>query len=229
MVRFVEKIKQRTRAYQRNARAPLRAADIGWIFLAGSVIGFVLEGIWSILLHGAWENHASTVWGPFCIIYGIGMVLMYVLSIYVEAKPLPVRFLSFAVTGSLLEYVASLFQELAFGSVSWNYEGQLLNVNGRISLRMTLIWGLLGVLFSSFVFPFFARILEKTHVHGWQIACACLCGFMLVNLFMSAAAVLRWRERGESQAPSNAFEEYLDGNYGDARMERTFSNLKFLE
>lgn len=220
--------KERNTESKTRERTRLYFTDVAWVFLIGSVIGFVLEGLWSILLRGGWENHASVVWGPFCIIYGLGGALMYVLSLFIKSKPIVVRFLLFALVGSSLEYAASLFQELVFGSVSWDYAGQLLSIGGRVSLRMTLIWGLLGTLFAVAIFPRLQELLDKTHVRGWQIVCLCLCCAMLVNLIMSAAAVLRWRERYEKCAPSNAFEEYLDDAFDDARMEKTFVNLKFL-
>ncbi len=217
------------RKKEAEPKMSVRFTDIAWLFLAGSVIGFLLEGIWSIFTKGAWENHASVVWGPFCIIYGIGTVGMYLVSRYTASLFLPLRFLMFALTGSGLEYVASLFQEIVFGSTSWNYEGQVLNIGGRVSLKMTLIWGMLGVVFSLFIFPLFERLLEKTHNSALQVTCVCLCGFMLVNLFMSAVAVLRWGERTREKAPSGAFEEYLDRAFHDERMEKTFSNLEFLK
>ena len=50
----------------------LRYTTLFWLFFLGSIAGFVLEGLWRIILVGHWENHSATVWGPFCIVYGIG-------------------------------------------------------------------------------------------------------------------------------------------------------------
>ena len=43
----------------------VEATDMLWLFVGGSVIGFVLEGLWHILRVGTWESHTATVWGPF--------------------------------------------------------------------------------------------------------------------------------------------------------------------
>ena len=37
--------------------------EMFFLFFAGSVLGFLLEGIWRVIRTGAWENHAATVWG----------------------------------------------------------------------------------------------------------------------------------------------------------------------
>lgn len=47
-------------------------ASLFWVFMAGSVLGFIVEGLWCVLRKGAWENHVATVWGPLCLVYGVG-------------------------------------------------------------------------------------------------------------------------------------------------------------
>ena len=54
--------------------------DLFWMFVFGSVTGFLLEGVWSAWRFGAWANHSATVWGPFCIVYGAGMVAVYLVA-----------------------------------------------------------------------------------------------------------------------------------------------------
>lgn len=51
-----------------------------WLFMAGSALGFIAEGLRCVLTDGHWENHSSTVWGPFCIIYGVGALAVYLIS-----------------------------------------------------------------------------------------------------------------------------------------------------
>ena len=84
---------------------------------------------------GAWENHAATVWGPFCIIYGFGAAALYWISGQASDLPIWAQFLLYALIGAAVEYLGSWGQELVFGSVSWDYSDRLLNINGRICLR----------------------------------------------------------------------------------------------
>ena len=119
-------------------------ATLFWLFMFGSVAGFVLEGLWCVITDGHWESHTATVWGPFCIIYGIGAVAVCLLSGLLREKSLPVQFAAFSASGAAVEFFGSLFQELCFGSVSWDYSGHLLNLGGRVSLKMALMWGRAG-------------------------------------------------------------------------------------
>lgn len=202
----------------------LKATDLLWLFVAGSVIGFILEGLWHVLRTGYWESHTATVWGPFCLIYGIGMALLFALSRYIGDKSVLVQFAIYGAIGSAVEYFGSLFQELCFGFSSWDYSDHFLNIGGRISIWMTLLWGALGILFAKFIFPLFERVLHKMRGRAWNIAAAFVSVFMAVNLIFTAMTVLRWSERQKDLPASNMWEEYADERYGDDKMEDIFPN-----
>lgn len=204
-------------------------ATMFWLFLIGSVLGFILEGIWHIIKAGTWESHSATVWGPFCIIYGIAAMVLYVGAIFLKNKNVISQFAVCAFTGSFIEYFSSLFQEICFGSVSWNYSKQMFNIGGRVSLRMTLLWGLLGVTFVKLVFPLFVKFFAKMQGRVWDVSCACLSVFMVANLLVTSAAVSRWGKRLEKPdvMPANSVESFLDERFGNERMESTFPNMVF--
>lgn len=199
-----------------------------WLFIFGSIIGFILEGLWCALRKGSWESHSSTIWGPFCIIYGVGAVSVYIASSILKNKNILLQFILFSVVGSLVEYFGSLLQEIVFGSKSWDYSCHFMNIGGRVSLKMALIWGVLGITFTRFVFPILATYLEKIDGKFWKIGCIVLSIFMAVNFFFSSAAVMRWKERLTGYTPpANALEQFLDKTYGDNEMQKNYPNMKF--
>lgn len=215
------------RKSRRHKSAFWRYSDYFWLFFFGSVVGFFLEGIWSVVLHGSWESHAATVWGPFCIVYGAGTALMYRIARWMSGCALWLQFVSYAVGGSALEYAAGLFQEKCFGSCSWDYSDQFMNLDGRISLRMTLVWGVLGVLFSCFFLPPILRWLPRTHTQGFRVACLVLSFVMAADLAMTSAAVWRWRERMEATPAVGGWQRFLDTHYDDDTMRTLFPNMTF--
>ena len=198
-----------------------------WLFVFGSVIGFILEGLLAVFKRGAWENHSATVWGPFCIVYGIGAVAVYLVSVIMRDNSPLEQFLLFAVAGSAVEYLCSFLQEFFFGSRSWDYSESFLNINGRICLRMSMIWGVLGLGFARLIFPSAVRLLGRTKGHIWKIGCIAMTVFMAINLIVSAAAVFRWHDRLEGIPPRNRIESYIDSRYGEERMERVYGNMIF--
>lgn len=205
-----------------------------WMFLLGSVAGFFIEGLWSVVRWGRWTHHAGVVWGPFCTIYGLGAVAMYIAaSLLVPARPMSrwqlalARFIVCAVAGTLVEYFVSLFQELGFGSVSWDYSHQKYNLGGRVSLGMTFVWGGVGLVFIEFACPAMQLLIAKIQGHGGCIATWALIVFMCVNMAVSAAAVNRWRDRGLQIPPRTSFGAAIDRCFDDERMEYLFPNMQF--
>ena len=213
---------------ERKTANQISYANLFWLFMLGSMAGFVLEGVWCILRKGHWERHAATVWGPFCIIYGIGAVVVYLLAMLLQKRGLVVRFAAFSAAGAVVEYCSSLFQEVCFGSVSWNYSAHFLNLGGRVSLKMSLLWGVLRVVFVWLIFPTLNRMFAKMRGRGWRIGCVVLSLFMVMNLIVSAAAVTRWRNRlaGQEQQAGRMV-QILDEVYDDDTMSELFPNMKF--
>ena len=54
--------------------------ELFWVFFLGSILGFLIEGIWNIILVGEWVDHSATVVGPFCAVYGVGAVAAFVVA-----------------------------------------------------------------------------------------------------------------------------------------------------
>lgn len=201
--------------------------DLFWVFMAGSVLGFVVEGLWCVLRKGVWERHVATVWGPLCLVYGVGAVAIYLMAVYSCGWRPTKQFIACGVAGSLVEYFTSLFQEIFFGSRSWDYSEHYININGRVSLRMTLMWGMLGVLFIRWVLPVLQGMLSRMQGSAWRAACAVLSCWLVVNLLVTGAALGRWKERQQGIAPGNRVEESLDERFPDPRMEALFCNMVF--
>lgn len=206
----------------------LTYSSLFWLFMLGSVIGFVLEGLWCVVRKGHWENHSATVWGPFCIIYGLGAVAVYIMTAYFKDKNVFLQFALCAASGTLIEYVSSVFQEICFDSYSWNYSNHFLNLGGRVSLQMTLIWGILGILFMRFLFPPLAKFLERLKGKGWRIACICLSVFMCINLLVTSVALTRWKERTAGIEADSAIAEFVDDIWDDEKMEAIYPNMTFI-
>lgn len=216
------------KSIKESTESRITYCSLFWLFLIGSVAGFILEGLWCILKKGAWESHSATVWGPFCIIYGFGAVAVYLIATVMKGKKPLLQFILFSVAGTVVEYLGSLFQETVFGSTSWDYSSHFMNIGGRVSLQMTLIWGILGISFVWFVFPSLVRFLKKMEGNSWRIGCLMLSVFMAVNLLLSAAAVMRWKDRLTDNIPAaNVFEQFLDESYGNDAMEKRYPNMKF--
>ncbi len=167
------------------------------------------------------------IYGPFNLVYGFGaLVLTYSLYKYRNRSGIYSFFGGF-ISGSIVEYLCSFFQELAFGSTSWDYSAMPYNLNGRICLEYSIFWGILGVLWIKTIYPIMATwILKIPNKIGKKLT-SFLFVFMIFNSFMSGSTVYRWYQRTQGKESSNIFETYIDKHYPNTRMEKIYANLEF--
>ena len=97
--------------------------------------------------------------------------------------------------GAIFEYLCSLFQEKAFGTVSWEYSDTFLNFAGRTNLFYAIAWGFLGLFWMKIGFPIFGSFLEKIPKRIAIPITTILLVFMIFNLTISSMAAIREQER----------------------------------
>jgi uncharacterized membrane protein len=133
-------------------------------FIFYSFIGFLLETGFGLFTKGVIESRQSFLFGPFCIIYGIGALLIITFLSSLKDKPIRLFFAS-CLLGATTEYLMSYFCEKIFHFKWWDYTGMSLNINGRTCLYFTAMWGILGIVLIKFVNPlldkFFNFIKQK--------------------------------------------------------------------
>lgn len=131
------------------------SAYVVW-FTLGSIAGWVYESVYSVVTTGRWERRGF-LYGPLCPIYGIGLVAALLLfdrpEVASGAFPAWGVFLVSMAGSALLEYGVSFALERLFGAVWWDYSDMPLNLNGRICLPASLLFGAAGVLVAYVLAP----------------------------------------------------------------------------
>lgn len=113
------------------------------LFVIYSIIGWAFESAYCSMRTKKLINRGF-LFGPLCPIYGFGsMLIIYALSPVMQ-YPLLVFLLAFLLT-SALEYAVSLLLEVVFKKSWWDYSEHRLNLNGRVWLVASAIWGLLAM------------------------------------------------------------------------------------
>ena len=129
-------------------------------FVFYSFIGYLLETGFGLISKGVIESRQSFLFGPFCAIYGIGAILMIITLNKFKDRPV-LLFFGGVVVGSVAEYGMSFVCEKVFHFIWWDYSDYFLNINGRVCLYFSVMWGALAVILIRYVNPFFNKILLK--------------------------------------------------------------------
>ena len=136
-------------------------------FMLYSFVGWLYESILCSVAGRKLVNRGFLN-GPVCPIYGVGAVAVDLLAVLLQGRHPVQQFLAFSASGAAVEYFGSLFQERCFGTFSWDYSQDFLNLGGRVSLQTALVWGALGFLFVWLAFPGISRLLQRMRGAGRQ-------------------------------------------------------------
>lgn len=200
---------------------------IFWIFIIGSVIGYIVEMIVGFVQnHGQFVSRQGLLFGPFIPVYGVGLSIYYIIIPRIKTLDNPKIFIYSMILGGITEYLFSYFQEKLFGSISWDYSNLLFNFNGRTSLLHCVYWGIGGVLFMDWVYPLinnFFKYFEKT-----KYLTALLVVFMLFNISISCLAANRQEERLKFIEADNEIDLFLDRFFPNDTMDKIYSNKKIV-
>lgn len=206
------------------------------LFFIGAFLGDITETIFCLITTGRLMSRSSVVYGPFSIVWGLGCALLTLLLYRYKDKSDRYIFLAGTLLGGAYEYVCSVFTELVFGTVFWDYSGFTFNLGGRINLLYCFFWGFAAVLWLKTVYPFLSRLIEKLPRRFGTILCNFLIVFMIYNVLISSCALARYTERNttpEITYTESSVQEiiihYLDNHFPDERMERIYPNAKIVD
>ena len=114
-------------------------------FIIYSIIGFFMETIYGVFTKGMLESRKSFLYGPFCIVYGIGaIVLIFTLRKYKNRNI------------KLFFYGMIVFMHVKW----WDYSNDFLNIHGRTCLYYAVLWGFLSITLINYVNPFLDKCID---------------------------------------------------------------------
>lgn len=197
---------------------------IFWIFVIGSVFGFFAEMFYALVYTRTLEIRQGLIYGPFIQIYGAGAVAYYILISNIQEPK--TAFFSGIVMGGSLEYLCSFFQEIFFGTISWDYSDLFMNLNGRTSLLYGVYWGIIAVVYLKIVYPAFQKMEPMIEKKSIRIVTVFFMLFMTFDITISCMAGSRQQERRQNVPANGAIDEFLDRVYPDELLDRIYNNKK---
>lgn len=132
-------------------------------FIIYSFMGWVIESTYKSILQKQFVN-SGFLHGPFCPIYGIGALIMFLFLQDYKENSVLIFCLGFVVL-SIWEYFVGVFLEKVFKTKYWDYSNYKYNLQGRVCLLNSIFWGLLGIIFINFVHPFVQSKLELININ----------------------------------------------------------------
>ncbi|MDD3304154.1 MAG: putative ABC transporter permease [Clostridia bacterium] len=198
---------------------------IFWVFMFGCFFGYIYEVALHFVRFGELVERKGVIYGPLNPVYGFAMALMIVfLGRIKESRKI---FLLGTVLGGAFEYLCSLMQEKMFGSISWDYSNNFLNIDGRTTIPFAIIWGLLSLIMMKVVLPYLSKLIEKIpNKIGYPLTWVIIV-FMIYNMSLSSLAANRNLERYKGVPANSHIDRFLDKYYPSDRMKEVYGNSEF--
>ena len=121
-------------------------------------MGWISEVIYGFIFEKKFINRGFLI-GPMCPIYGFGAIIMMLYLTQYRENPLTV-FIMGAVICTVLEYITSYLMEKIFKARWWDYSNYKFNVNGRVCLYLSWLFGLGGVVTVCFINPIIINLIK---------------------------------------------------------------------
>ncbi|MDO4541549.1 MAG: hypothetical protein Q4C00_01795 [Bacillota bacterium] len=154
-----------------------------------SILGWVAETVYCSLPQGKLVERGFLT-GPYCPIYGFGAVFVLALLAPYSRHPAFIFILGAIVT-SVLEYAVSFIMEKIFHMRWWDYSQRRFNINGRVCLLNSVLFGILCLFLVLFIHPLVVKLIAEIPLNYLYIVSAVVLGAFLVDCLYSTRATLR--------------------------------------
>lgn len=157
-------------------------------FLFYSFAGWLIETSLSVFTNKKFVNRGFLI-GPYCPIYGVGCICLSIILKRYTHDPIALFIIGTAVC-SFLEYCTSFILEKIFKARWWDYSNIPFNVNGRICLSYSFLFGFGGLFILNFN-PVLQDFLKMITCDIFNIITIIIFIFFLIDIIVSLNIIKR--------------------------------------
>lgn len=159
------------------------------LFVLYSFLGWVCESIYCSIPAGRFVNRGFLN-GPFCPIYGAGAMLVVTVLNPLRGNAILLFFAGLLLT-SAVEYLTGFLLEVLFHAKYWDYSRYRFNLQGRVCLKNSVLFGVMGVAAVYFVQPLFLRLAETLPKSAVTFLSAGLAAYFLGDTALTVVEITR--------------------------------------
>lgn len=178
---------------QRGFFMPQNFYELVWIFIIYAFIGWCTEVSYAALDTGKFVNRGFLN-GPYCPIYGCGVVIVVAALTPLQDNLLILFIGSFALT-TALEFITGFLLEKVFHNKWWDYSNKPFNVKGYICLEFSVLWGLACTFIMKVIHPMIYKFITIIpHMIGVVLLVILMTAFA-VDLCVTVSTILKFNKR----------------------------------
>ena len=157
------------------------------LYFVFSCLGWMMEVTLKYIQYHRFINRGFLI-GPYCPIYGAGVVLVTVLVgglVGIRGgTPGEIFLAGFVICGGL-EYFISWYMEKVFHARWWDYSRKPMNLNGRVWIGNLMLFGLASVVIVLWIDPVYFRLIEKLPLFWLHFAAIAIVALLVSDCVVS--------------------------------------------
>ena len=161
-------------------------------FFIYSILGYLCEVAYCSIPQHRFVNRGF-LYGPYLPIYGFGAAIVTVIISPLRPYPPAVFLLSMIMT-SCLEYFSSWLLERLFSVKLWDYSKHRVNINGRVCLLNSTLFGILGLVLEYLIDPPVMKLLSAVPAAVMHYAAVVIVAVMSADTALSVMKMRAFRE-----------------------------------
>ena len=195
-------------------------------FFAYGFIGYIAEVIYCSVGKGHFVNRGF-LYGPCIPIYGFGGIAISIILTRLKTLPFAplIIFISSSIIASIVEYIGSWALEKLFAVKLWDYSNKRWNINGRICIRNSTLFGLMGLIAVYLVEEPFQEFLYKLPFSVRRITSLILLALFSIDFILSTMKMSSFKNalheiskkaialRDKRRYLTSAFRDKLDSDF----------------
>ena len=172
---------------------PQNFYELVWIFIIYAFIGWCTEVSYAALDTGKFVNRGFLN-GPYCPIYGCGVVIVVTILTPLKDNLLILFVGSFFLT-SVLEFITGFILERVFHNKWWDYSDKPFNIKGYVCLKFSIYWGLACTFIMDILHPMIYKGITLLPYVVGVVLLVIFMGVFVVDCCITVSTILKFNKR----------------------------------
>ena len=165
---------------------------IFYVFLLYSFLGWLWEVV-VVFLDTKKLVNRGFLNGPLCPIYGTGATILFLFLTPVKDHLL-LLYVAGMLVATTVEYLVGMGMEKLFHASWWDYSDRKYNLNGKICVSVSLLWGGLSVVMMRWIQPHIDQFIDAIPLWFGKTFAVIFTLYFCSDLILTVYHVMKWDE-----------------------------------
>ena len=140
-----------------------------WIFMLYSFVGFIIEKLFATARNAEHRVRKCFLLLPLCPVYGFSLIAVLHLPEALRDTPWHI-ILYGGLTATAVEYAVHFLYDKLLGVMFWDYSDTKMDLNRRVCVPFSIVWGLLMWIALRYIQPWFDAVAGRISPAAAMIA-----------------------------------------------------------